>query len=162
MSGSCYLEREASHIILEPTNSLPEASEVVIDDVINSSCKKLKLANSNPMDNIKIPEKCVPELGGSHEYEVERSPIASVLVSHKHNLDASDSLHGVTDNEGGGALQDKGKDVYEIPLKQACYSIGSSVKTSHGWDNWKPFEKDLYLKGLEIFGRNRYGISGFL
>lgn len=27
--------------------------------------------------------------------------------------------------------------------------------------NWKPLEKDLYLKGVEMFGKNRYGSSCF-
>jgi hypothetical protein len=24
---------------------------------------------------------------------------------------------------------------------------------------WKPIEKELYLKGVEIFGKNRYGVA---
>ncbi|KAL6505078.1 hypothetical protein OROGR_024895 [Orobanche gracilis] len=64
----------------------------------------------------------VTELDGLHEYELERDPV-----------------------------QDKGKDINELPLNQACNSIEKSIKASHGW---KPFERELYLKGLEIFGRN--------
>ncbi|KAL6525906.1 hypothetical protein OROMI_030301 [Orobanche minor] len=64
----------------------------------------------------------ITELDGLREYELERDPV-----------------------------QDKGKDIAELPLKQACDSIEKSVKASHGW---KPFERELYLKGLEIFGRN--------
>ncbi|PIN08395.1 Transcriptional repressor EZH1 [Handroanthus impetiginosus] len=52
------------------------------------------------------------------------------------------------------AARDKGKDITEIP---SCSSSGNSIKVSHGRTDWKPFEKDLYAKGLEIFGRNRYG-----
>lgn len=25
--------------------------------------------------------------------------------------------------------------------------------------DWKPLERDLYLKGIEVFGKNRYGVS---
>ncbi|XP_042031814.1 histone-lysine N-methyltransferase EZ3-like isoform X2 [Salvia splendens] len=39
-------------------------------------------------------------------------------------------------------------------LQQPCKSTGNSIKASHKWSNWNPLEKDLYLKGLQIFGRN--------
>ena len=41
-------------------------------------------------------------------------------------------------------------------MKQTCKSTGNSIKASLKWSNWSPLEKDLYLKGLQIFGRNRY------
>ncbi|XP_047965913.1 histone-lysine N-methyltransferase EZ3-like [Salvia hispanica] len=39
-------------------------------------------------------------------------------------------------------------------LQQTCKSTGNSIKASLKWSNWSPLEKDLYLKGLQIFGRN--------
>ena len=46
--------------------------------------------------------------------------------------------------------------ITEISVKQTCESTGNSIKASHKWSNWRPLEKDLYLKGLQIFGKNRY------
>ncbi|KAL7151076.1 hypothetical protein ABFS83_04G006900 [Erythranthe nasuta] len=48
----------------------------------------------------------------------------------------------------------KGKDITEPTLKQPHNSMGKLATSSHVRSEWKPFEKDLYLKGLEIFGRN--------
>ncbi|KAI3449392.1 hypothetical protein Pfo_006057 [Paulownia fortunei] len=149
-----HLECKGRRIILEPTNSLAKASKLVSDDLLSSSSKKLKLANPNTLDHSTTLVGQVPELGGSHEYELEKSASGSVHVFQKHNLDASDCPHGVTGSKVRDAAQDKGKNITELPLKQACNFIGKSVKASCGWSDWKPFEKDLYLKGLEIFGRN--------
>ncbi|XP_051141801.1 histone-lysine N-methyltransferase EZA1 isoform X2 [Andrographis paniculata] len=146
-------QSEGSNIIPEPANSSAEASEVAPDD--DPSSKKLKLTDSKPSDHSTASVTCTPELDGCHEYELEGSALGSVPTSQKNNLDASDSPHGAIDNKTRDSLHDiKGKDVSELPLKRAYYSFGSSAKASRGWENWKPFEKDLYLKGLEIFGRN--------
>ncbi|EYU46811.1 hypothetical protein MIMGU_mgv1a002769mg [Erythranthe guttata] len=48
----------------------------------------------------------------------------------------------------------KGKDITEPTLNQPHNSMGKLAASSHVRSEWKPFEKDLYLKGLEIFGRN--------
>ncbi|GFQ01559.1 histone-lysine n-methyltransferase eza1 [Phtheirospermum japonicum] len=104
------------------TDSLVKASKLDFYDFQSSSSKKLKLSNPNPQDDSTALENKFPELCGPHEYEPQRD-----------------------------SVQDKGKDITELPLKQTCNSIGKSVKDSHGW---RPFERELYLKGLEIFGRN--------
>lgn len=141
-----HLESKGKSRILESTNSLAKASNLVPDD-LSSSSEKLKSARSDPMDHSTTLVGHVSELTGSHEHKLERFPSGSSHVFQKHNL---------TCNNYKSADQDKEKDLTELPLKQAYSSIGNSVKASHRWSNWKPFEKDLYMKGLEIFGRNRY------
>ncbi|KAL3652924.1 hypothetical protein CASFOL_002605 [Castilleja foliolosa] len=103
-------------------DSLAKASELDLDDFQSSSSKKLKLSNPNPLDDSPGLENKLPELCEPHDYEPERD-----------------------------SVQDKGKDITELPLKQACNPTSKSVKDSYGW---RPFERELYLKGLEIFGRN--------
>lgn len=41
-------------------------------------------------------------------------------------------------------------------MMQAPVFVGSQAKGVVSSNEWKPLEKDLYLKGIEIFGRNRY------
>lgn len=151
-----HLESEGRRIILESTDSLAKASKLVSDDLLSSSSKKLKLANLDPLGHGTTLVGHTPESDGSREYELERSASGSMHVFHKHDLDDFDCPQAVTGNKVGNPVQNKEKDLTELPLKQACNSIGNSVKASHEWSDWKPFEKDLYLKGLEIFGRNRF------
>lgn len=57
----------------------------------------------------------------------------------------------VSESEG------KEKEVpYEIETKQLSNSMEKLFNDMHSNSNWKPLEKDLYLKGIEMFGRNRY------
>lgn len=50
-------------------------------------------------------------------------------------------------DEANDNVRDGNKDIVEVPdLKQSS-------------TDWKPIERELYLKGVEIFGRNRYGGS---
>lgn len=150
-----HLEIKGRSTIPESTNSLAKASNLVPDDLISSS-EKLKSASSDPVDHSTTLVGHVSESSGSHEYKLERALSGSSHVFQKHSLNDFGFPKGVTGNKDGSAVQDKGEDITELPLKQACNSIGNSVKASHRWSNWKPFEKDLYMKGLEIFGRNRY------
>jgi len=50
-------------------------------------------------------------------------------------------------------VQDAGK---RLELKQPIISSGAQKERLSSTCGWKPLEKDLYVKGLEIFGRNRY------
>ncbi|XP_004515047.1 histone-lysine N-methyltransferase EZA1-like [Cicer arietinum] len=67
----------------------------------------------------------------------------------------------VSESEG------KEKEVpYEIETKQLSNSMEKLFNDMHSNSNWKPLEKDLYLKGIEMFGRNsclifRNLLSGF-
>ncbi|KAG8370604.1 hypothetical protein BUALT_Bualt13G0000700 [Buddleja alternifolia] len=138
------LESKRKHGIFEPTNSLTKSSRVVSDDLLSSSSKKLKLAVQNALD---LSTALVDQFPESNEYEFQISTSSSVQDFHKHGVDALDCSVDVSGDKVRDAVQDKGKDIAELPLEKACES-------SNRWREWKPLEKDLYLKGLEIFGRN--------
>lgn len=44
----------------------------------------------------------------------------------------------------------------KIELLRLPNSMEWQVDEMHSISDWKPLEKDLYLKGIEMFGRNRY------
>ncbi|GER44359.1 ATP-dependent Clp protease proteolytic subunit [Striga asiatica] len=117
-----FPESKGRSSILQPTDSLAAPTELVLEEFQSSSNKKLELNDTNLLDNSTSLERQFSGKSGPIVYELERDDV-----------------------------QDKGKDITELPLKQASNSIERSVKVMH---RWKPFEKDLYLKGLEIFGRN--------
>lgn len=150
-----HLESQQKVVLLESPNSPDKASKVTSDDLPSSSSKKGELADPDPIVQGSTMMDQVPEGEESREYKPERSTSSSVHVLSMHDLSHMNCPQsGTGDNIKKSAL-DKEKDFTELPLKQTCKPIGSSVTASHGWSNWKPFEKDLYRKGLEIFGRNR-------
>lgn len=56
---------------------------------------------------------------------------------------------------------DEIKDTRKVPERnQSSNSVGRCAE-GLGSSEWKPFEKEFYLKGIEMFGRNRYGTFCF-
>lgn len=158
-----HLESQQNAALLESSNSSVKASKVTSNDLPSSSSKKFELADPDPMvqEGSTLVDQ-VPEAVGSHKYNLESSTSSSVHVLSRHDLSYINCPQsGTGDNIKKSAL-DREKDFTELPLKQTYNPIGSSVTASHGWSNWKPFEKDLYRKGLEIFGRNRYVNLNFM
>lgn len=149
-----HIEIQGNAVVLKSSNSLDKASKLTSDDLPSSSGKKLKLVNPDPMHHGATLVNQVPEADKSSEYELERFNSGSVHV--KHDLDHIDCPQSVTGDKVERAAQDEQKDLTKLPLKKTCNSIGNSIKASCKWSNWKPLEKDLYRKGLEIFGRDRY------
>lgn len=153
MTGN-HQDSKGGCTVLEPTILSTEESNLVSDDLPSSSSKRLKLTNPNPVNRNTMPVGKVPEFGGSHEYEPERSS-GAVQVFHNNNSDVPDCPLGATNNKVQDVVREEGKDITELPQRRADNAMGKPIAASHGRSNWKPFEKDLYLKGLEIFGRNR-------
>lgn len=167
-----HLESQGKGVLLESSNSsdkgskantddLPSSSsdkgpKANSDDLPSSSSKKLKLADPDPIGQVSTLVDQVTEADGSHKYKLESSMSGSVHVLNRQDLSYTDCPPSVTGDNIKKAALDEEKDFTELPLKQTCKPIGNSITASHGWSNWKPFEKDLYRKGLEIFGRNRY------
>ncbi|XP_011082416.1 histone-lysine N-methyltransferase EZA1 isoform X1 [Sesamum indicum] len=121
------LESKGKHTIYESTSLLAKASKVAPDDFLSSSNKRLKLGVQDPLDHSTTTVDQFPEVGPPDEHELQMSTSTPVHAFYKHNVDA---------------------------LREACNTIGNSIKAPHRRSEWKTFEKDLYLKGLEIFGRN--------
>jgi histone-lysine N-methyltransferase EZH2 len=61
---------------------------------------------------------------------------------------------GTEENIGDGS-----KDVFEVPEPKRSSSVERQVEGVLKKSEWKPIEKELYLKGVEIFGKNRYGVA---
>ncbi|KAL0418913.1 UNVERIFIED_CONTAM: Histone-lysine N-methyltransferase EZA1 [Sesamum radiatum] len=121
------LESKGKHRIYESTGSLAKTSKVASDDLLSSSNKRLKLGVQDSLDHSTTTVDQFPEMGPPDEHELQMSTSTPVHAFYKHNVDA---------------------------LREACNTIGNSIKAPHRRSEWKTFEKDLYLKGLEIFGRN--------
>ncbi|KAL0437755.1 UNVERIFIED_CONTAM: Histone-lysine N-methyltransferase EZA1, partial [Sesamum radiatum] len=127
-SLSHNVESKGKHRIYESTSSLAKASKVASDDLLSSSNKRLKLGVQDPLDHSTTTVDQFPEVAPPDEHELQMSTSTPLHDFYKHNVDA---------------------------LREACNTIGNSIEAPHRRSEWKTFEKDLYLKGLEIFGRNR-------
>jgi histone-lysine N-methyltransferase EZH2 len=46
-----------------------------------------------------------------------------------------------------------------VPEPKRSSSVERQVEGVLKKSEWKPIEKELYLKGVEIFGKNRYGVA---
>ncbi|KAL2510482.1 Histone-lysine N-methyltransferase EZA1 [Abeliophyllum distichum] len=131
----------------QPTNTLAKTSKLVSDDLISYSSKKLKLAAPS-MDLDPDPVDQDVEMVESNEDDRPMTTTDAVHVLHKHNPDEHRPPLPISGNKVKDYARDKGKDIAELPLKE------SSAKGSHRHGEWRPLEKDLYLKGIEIFGKN--------
>ncbi|XP_042041345.1 histone-lysine N-methyltransferase EZA1-like isoform X2 [Salvia splendens] len=145
-----HLECQGKPAVLESSKSLEKASKVVSDTLPSSSSSKLKLANPDPVGYSTTLVDQVPEAVISNEYELETSISGSRLGFDRHIVGYSDC----SQSENVEGIEKATSDITKLSLKQTCKSVGNSTKASRGWSNWNPLEKDLYLKGLEIFGRN--------
>ncbi|XP_022898110.1 histone-lysine N-methyltransferase EZA1-like isoform X3 [Olea europaea var. sylvestris] len=132
----------------QPTNTLTQISKLVSDDLLSSSSKKLKLAAPNSLDLYPNPVGQDVEMVESNEDESQMVTTNAVHVLHKQNPDERPPPLPISGNKAKDYASDKGKDIAESPLKE------SSAKGSHRHGEWRPLEKDLYLKGIEIFGKN--------
>ncbi|XP_041989429.1 histone-lysine N-methyltransferase EZA1-like isoform X2 [Salvia splendens] len=91
------------------------------------------------------------------EHHLECQGMPAVLESSKSSEKASKVVSDTLPSSSSSKLKLANPDPVgysTTPVDQTCKSIGNSTKASRGWSNWNPLEKDLYLKGLEIFGRN--------
>lgn len=130
---------------LEPTYLMPENQKLVSDELQDSCNKKLKLA--------------VPSVvGTSAECESDiNDPKAitdDVDESHKHSLESSCLLSISGDNTEANK-RNKEAATDDTPKRNPQSSFRRIIgKGLLGISDWKPLEKELYLKGVEMFGRN--------
>lgn len=129
--------------VLEPLNTMVEP---VSDSLLGSSSKKMKSAAQGAVsmaseDAVLLDWSLTAiskdqEFGGADENQT--------IIN-----DANNNFGCPTNSSGDNVKQDESKEVKEMhTLKQTSNSKESS--------EWKPLEKELFLKGIEIFGRNRY------
>jgi len=68
----------------------------------------------------------------------------------------SDVVTVITDNSKSLHLDGPKAVTNETELKNSLNSMEEQGDGILGFSDWKPLEKELYLKGVEMFGRNRY------
>lgn len=115
---------------LDSPNAMLENPDVVFINSHGSFCKKLK-----PSDPNAVAVSMDLELEGSNENDINTSNKLGCLTN----------IEDLIELDEGRCIKD------ETEAKQTSESKGCS--------EWKLLEKELYLKGLEIFGRNRYRLT---
>ncbi|KAL6271887.1 hypothetical protein ACE6H2_028798 [Prunus campanulata] len=138
---------------------------IVPDDFQGSSKKQKRLdaldlvtATSEPItvqDHISVSKTRNADVGLPNETELQMTKKGLLNESAGHTSKelvcyGSASCDEYTDND-----RDVKQDVTEVPeLRQPSNSTRGQVKGVCSGSEWKSVEKELYMKGLEIFGRN--------
>ncbi|KAJ0111074.1 hypothetical protein Patl1_00879 [Pistacia atlantica] len=145
---------------LQPTNVVLNELIQVSDDLQNSSSKKQK--KLLPLDVITASSDAIASMDGDSGCHIGASSEGDLQMITKDSQSESIECGSEKFASSSSALHDKielnirgeAKDVKNEPeLKQAS----SKVDVSEGVfssSEWKPIEKELYSKGVEIFGRN--------
>lgn len=141
---------------LQPTEEELNELIQVSDDLQNSSSKKQKkllpldviTASSDAVSSMDAKSSC--HIGASSDRDLQMITEDSKSVSIEHVSEKFTSSSSVLHDKVEPNIRGEAKDVtYEPELHQTSSKV-------EGSSEWKPIEKELYLKGVEIFGRNRY------
>lgn len=128
---------------MEPSNSHEQETVVTaVTDNQTPTKRKLQLH--------KRPDLEVSLVSDDSEWSIVKKPKLVLETSKAIQISDSDQSDGDTDLH-----VDRVKNVIE--RREKCESSSSQskqVKSSNQTD-WKPIERELYLKGVEIFGKNR-------
>lgn len=125
-------------------------------DDSQDSCKKLKRTSDDVATVISDYSKNL-NLGGCDENKhVNTCAFSEKSIEHSSNklIVSSSTCQG----EHEKVVVDGSKAVTnETELKTSFNHMGGKIDAMLSLSDWKPLEKELYLKGVEMFGRNRYG-----
>ncbi|KAJ8573694.1 hypothetical protein K7X08_010205 [Anisodus acutangulus] len=131
-----HTDSKMKHGVSESINTTLEKSDLGLDDQQDSSCKRRKLS---------LPT-AVSVAAEDRSESNEMSIITNDYVSDSQAPDQSGYNHGTSLNKTGNNDRNEGEDTKKETMKHASYS--------KNLPEWKPLEKELYSKGIEIFGRN--------
>ncbi|RVW41531.1 Histone-lysine N-methyltransferase EZA1 [Vitis vinifera] len=146
------------------TNTVLGDSTLVSDDIQGSSSKKQKklsaldvvivTSEGQPvLDNISNDKNKYLEIGIPNKKELQTTTNCALNESAEHMPNKVICPSHVSSDETEDNTGDEVDAVKETPgLKQSSKSSG--VEGILSSCEWKPFEKELYLKGIEIYGRN--------
>ncbi|KAA8549082.1 hypothetical protein F0562_000766 [Nyssa sinensis] len=130
------------------TITVPEDSTLISDDVQGSSSKKQKkLSDLNAVTVANEGDLALDCSSNAKSKELEfgvsdKNEFCMTTSEHEIGDTSRDEMEGISN-------------IAEVPVvKHSSNSIGEKVKESLRRCEWKPLEKELYLKGIEIFGRN--------
>ncbi|XP_042516124.1 histone-lysine N-methyltransferase EZA1 isoform X2 [Macadamia integrifolia] len=82
--------------------------------------------------------------------------VSEVFLSNEHQKTNESSQHTciVTSDENNEGIEHPTNSTIEMPIKQSSNSRKGQSDGALSGCEWKPIEKELYLKGIEIFGKN--------
>lgn len=125
-------------------------------DGSQNSNKKLKTISD---DVITVNSDSSNNLLGACDESKHTITCAILDKSVKHNSNKLiDSSSTCDTDEQDKSIGDGPKDpTNKTEFKKLSSSMEGKVDGMPGLSDWKPLEKELYLKGVEMFGRNRYG-----
>ncbi|XP_057427245.1 histone-lysine N-methyltransferase EZA1-like isoform X3 [Lotus japonicus] len=124
-------------------------SSILPPDDSHNSCKKLKRISDDTVTAISDNNENL-NLDACGE---SKHGVSGKSVEHPSNklIFSSSTCHGEHDE----SVKDGPKDVTnETEFNKLFNSMGGQVDGMLSLSDWKPLEKDLYLKGVEMFGRN--------
>lgn len=142
---------------MENIDSTPDGLDMFSDDIQNS-CKKQKSLGVSDVESRTTEHFRTQNYNSTAKIghlEVDKCATNETPRTTKNSGIAScDEFVDKIQNEPDDTMQ---VDVIEQPSRSI-----SLVKAVHSSSEWKQMEKDLYMKGLEIFGRNRYVLGIWL
>lgn len=145
------------HTDLEEKITVIDDLNLIDDDSLGYPMKRQKNLSS---DEVELQRGTHTEFGKRTSEEFERSDETSNDKSEDAIIGGADDAKCLPDeahNKSG--CQDTVRDEAEIVVevqKLGPPSISHEGQVIPCSTEWKPIEKELYLKGVEIFGRNRY------
>lgn len=144
--------------VMKHTDIALHNSTLLSDDFQGSSKKQKKLS---ALDVEIVSSEVTPALDRtlSDNSESQTTPKYSPKEPSEHRefVSSVSSSHDRSEEN----IRDEPKDTREVPeLKHSSNPIVRRAEELCG-SEWKPIEKELYLKGIEMFGRNRYGAFCF-
>lgn len=149
--------------VLKPGNMTLGNSAPGSDDFQGSAVKKQKKISSSdgvsvssegPPDSDLVSGTNIMHPDSSHDNELQKNTEHVLNESIQHTCPDS-----VACDENNEAIENEVNDFIDTPvMKQSSNSRKGQVDGALSSCEWKPIEKELYLKGIEIFGKNRYMI----
>lgn len=121
-----------------------------IEESLNKKQKKLL-----PLDVLTASSDGIPRPDTKSGHHVGAINDNELQMTSKNTIKKSVSAKVVSDNNIEHNIMDGAKDVNKEPEMKQSFSKGELPEGVMCSSEWKPIEKELYLKGVEIFGRNR-------
>lgn len=124
----------------------------LVSDDFNGSCKKQKRIAALDVETETSEDIHIQDCNTS-----EKSRLLDVGLHRKVELlmPAKDYGSASYDEAEDKVRDGQEGDMEVLELKHFSDSIGGQIEGVSRSSGWKPMEKELYVKGLEIFGRNR-------
>lgn len=136
---------------------------LVSDDLQGSSSKKQKKSSayeSVPLateDQDDISSSKSVNVGAPNKSDLHMITNNAIIISTQHASDQFSSPLIVSEDKNEQNITGETHGINKVPiLKRTSSSMAGQVKKVLNSCEWKPLEKELYSKGIEIFGRNRY------